>query len=49
MIKRFVYYENENLIFYGNFENEHLEIEFKPNCPKKIKDMWKKLNEPIRR
>ena len=42
-------FENENLKATHFILTRETEIEFKPNCPKKIKDMWKKLNEPIRR
>ena len=42
-------FENENLKATHFILTGETEIEFKPNCPKKIKDMWKKLKEPIRR
>ena len=46
---RFILHENDNLIAYGNLDNDKVEIELKPNCDKKVREMWKKLNEPIRR
>ena len=45
----FIMYENENIIWWANLDNDKLRPEFKPNCPQKIKDMWDKLNKPIRR
>ena len=46
---RFILHENDNLIAYGNLDNDKVEIELKPNCDKKVREMWDKLNEPIRR
>nr|DAI85880.1 MAG TPA: hypothetical protein [Caudoviricetes sp.] len=46
---RFLLMENKNLKAYGNLENEKVEIELKPDCDKRVRRMWKQLNEPIRR
>ena len=46
---RFILHENDNLIAYGNLDNDKVEIELKPNCDKKVREMWELLNEPIRR
>lgn len=48
-ITKFVLWENKNLKAYGNFENENVEIELKPECDDRVRKMWKQLNEPIRR
>ena len=48
-MKEFVMYQNENIIWWANFINDELRLEFKPSCPNYIKEMWDKLNEPIRR
>lgn len=42
-------FENENLKATHFILTGETEIEFKPNCDKKVKKMWKKLNKPIRR
>lgn len=39
-------FENENLKATHFVLTGETEIEFKPNCPKKIKDMWAMLNKP---
>ena len=39
-------FENENLKATHYILTGETEIEFKPNCPKKIKDMWELLNKP---
>ena len=41
-------FENENVKI-TRFANGETETEFKPNCNPKVKEMWDKLNEPIRR
>ena len=43
---RFILHENDNLIAYGNLDNDKVEIYLKPNCDKKVREMWDKLNEP---
>ena len=45
-IFRFILHENDNLIAYGNLDNDKVEIELKPNCDKKVKEMWELLNKP---
>lgn len=42
-------FENENLKATHFLFTGETEIEFKPNCPKKIKDMWDMLNEPYKK
>lgn len=49
MIEKFLLFENRNLKAYGNFENNDVEIELKPDCDGKVRKMWAQLNEPIRR
>lgn len=43
---RFILHENDNLIAYGNLDNDKVEIELKPNCDKKVREMWELLNKP---
>lgn len=43
---RIVLHENDNLIAYGNLDNDKVEIELKPNCDKKVREMWELLNKP---
>ena len=47
--KRFILRETKNYIAYGNFEDESVDIELKPTCERKVREMWGKLHEPIRR
>lgn len=49
MIDKFLLFENRNLKAYGNFENDDVEIELKPECDSIVRKMWGQLNEPIRR
>lgn len=42
-------FENENLKATYFILTGEVEMEFKPNCPKKIKNMWKMLNEPYKK
>ena len=46
---RFILHENDNLIAYGNLDNDKVEIELQPNCDKDVRGMWELLNKPIRR
>ena len=48
MLKHIEVFENENLIAYKDLNTEEVEIEFKPNCDKKVLKMWEQLNTPIR-
>lgn len=49
MIDKFLLFENRNLKAYGNFEDDGVEIELKPECDSRVRKMWAQLNEPIRR
>ena len=42
---RFKLFENDNLIWWEWLDNGDRELEFKPNCPQYIKDMWDQLNK----
>lgn len=44
----FLIYENKNIYAYGNEFNEKVTVILKPDCDKKVREMWKKLNEPIK-
>lgn len=41
-------FENSNLTAYIDLITDKVDIEFKPNCDKKVLKMWEQLNAPIR-
>ena len=46
--KRFKLFENENLIALGNPHDFEVDIYLKDTCNPKVKEMWEKLNQPLK-
>lgn len=47
-LRSFKTFENKNIIARTDILTEEVDIEFKPNCDKKVLKMWEQLNTPIR-
>jgi hypothetical protein len=42
------FWENKNVTWWWNMATDKMRVEFKPDCPQEIKEMWAKLNKPIK-
>lgn len=42
------HWENQNVTWWWNMATNKMRAEFKPDCPQEIKEMWAKLNKPIK-
>ena len=42
------YWENQNVTWWWNVATNKMRVEFKPDCPQEIREMWAKLNKPIK-
>ncbi len=40
-------FENSNVKIYKNRLTGETSVEFKPNCDKKVIEIWAKLNKPV--
>ena len=47
-LKHIEIFENSNLKAYQDLNTGKVDIEFKPDCDKKVLKMWEQLNKPIR-